>query len=294
MLSDPLLISVVTPFYNVAPYLREAIESVLHQTYTCWEFLLADDGSTDGSSEIVREYEKKYPGKIRYLCHPGCEHRGTVATRLLAVKNAGSGYIAFLDADDCWYQGKLAFQMDIIKRYPQASMICGATEYWYSWAGDQKQDEIIAVGGIQNELMLPPKAALELYPLGKGAAPCLGSMVLKKEAAMQYENLDLHFSGKYQLYEDQAFLIKIYLSGSIFISSEVWDKYRQRPDSNMHSLTGRGYYDEVRYYFLIWLRNYLKENEIKDPFIGRKLKGALLPYQSPLWYKIKRKLKLTI
>lgn len=285
----PVLVSVIMPFYNVLPYFREAIESVVQQTHTYWELLLADDGSMDGSTDIAREYEKKYPEKIKYLSHPLNRHLGTVASRMLAIRAARGEYVAFLDSDDCWLPEKLTYQIEIIKQYPEAAMICGSTKYWYSWAGLPKKDEIIPVGINQNELILPPEAATTLYPLGQGAAPCLCSIILKRSTAMQYEKLDLHFSGKYQLYEDQAFLIKIYLSENIFISSEVLDMYRQRADSNMHSLTEAGHYHEVRYYFLLWLKNYLRENHIKDRKVWRKLKEVILPYENPVWYKLKKK-----
>ena len=58
-MSDQPLVSVVTPFYNTADYLRECIESVLAQTYTRFEYILVDNQSTDGSAEIAAEYSKR-------------------------------------------------------------------------------------------------------------------------------------------------------------------------------------------------------------------------------------------
>lgn len=287
---ESLLISVVMPFYNVAPYFEEAIESVLGQTYKHWELLLADDGSTDGSTDIAKSYENEYPGKIKYLCHPKGSHLGTVASRMLAIRKAEGQYLALLDADDCWMPEKLAFQVKIIKKHPDIGMICGATKYWYSWADPQKNDLIIRVGGKQDVPIPSPEAALMLYPLGDGAAPCLCSIVLKKEAAMQYDQLAAHFSGKYQLYEDQAFLIKIYLSDTIFISSIALDLYRQRMDSNMHSLTEKGYYHEVRLYFLRWLQKYMAVNNLNMPSVQKKIRKAILQYKYPFWYKFKKKI----
>src|SRR5581483_10455654 len=61
--SDPL-ISVITPFLNAGPFLSQAIESVVHQTYSNWELILIDDGSGDESSGIAREYTASMPEKI--------------------------------------------------------------------------------------------------------------------------------------------------------------------------------------------------------------------------------------
>ena len=78
-MSDPPLVSVIVPFLDVAPFLAEAIESVRGQTYTNWELLLCDDGATDGSSDIAREYAERDPARIRHLVHDGPAHQGASA-----------------------------------------------------------------------------------------------------------------------------------------------------------------------------------------------------------------------
>lgn len=282
------------PFYNVSPYFREAIESVLHQTYSNWELLLADDGSSDGSTAIALEYEQAFPEKIYYLKHPENKHLGTMATRHLAIDHSRGDYLAFLDADDYWLPEKLAYQVSVAQQYAEATMICGATKYWYSWADPQKKDVIIPVGAPQDALIYPPTAALTLYPLVQGAAPCLCSLMLTRKAALQYLEPDNYFTGKYQLYEDQVFLIKMYLNEPVYISSGVMDYYRQRADSNMHKLKSEGHYREVRYFFLQWLRKYLNQKGINDRAVRRKLREAFMPYTNPLFYKLKLLIKKVI
>ena len=61
------LISVIMAVYNCSQTLREAIDSIINQTYTNWEFIICDDCSTDNTLEIVREYEQKYPDKIKVI-----------------------------------------------------------------------------------------------------------------------------------------------------------------------------------------------------------------------------------
>lgn len=285
------VVSVIMPFYNVAPYFAEAIESVIGQTYSHWELLLADDGSSDGSTAIAEKYEKTFPGRIRLLHHEGAAHQGTIAARNLAIGEAKGDFLAFLDADDLWLPGKLAYQLDLAAWHPEASMICGATWYWYSWADPGKTDHCIPTGGPQDSIIPPLLSALELYPLGKGAAPCLCSILITREAASRYRDLEQAFSGPYQLYEDQAFLIRIYLHEPVYISSRALDVYRQRPDSTMHSLKQQGHYDRVRKYFLEWLTAYLDDHGIRDRGVRKKVRENLLPYTHPLLYEMNKRFK---
>ena len=89
-------VSVVLIFLDAERFLREAIESVLAQTFSAWELLLVDDGSTDGSSEIARCYAAEHPGAIRYLTHPGRENRGMSASRNLGIGAAAGEFVAFI------------------------------------------------------------------------------------------------------------------------------------------------------------------------------------------------------
>src|SRR5262249_32940458 len=80
-LSDMPRVTAVTIFLNAAAFLREAVASVLAQTWDDWELLLVDDGSTDGSGAIARALAGEHAGRIRYLTHPGGVNRGMSASR---------------------------------------------------------------------------------------------------------------------------------------------------------------------------------------------------------------------
>src|SRR5688572_12435956 len=110
MLPQPL-VSIIIIFLNAADFLREAIESVLTQTYENWELLLVDDGSSDGSTAIASGYVTQYPEKLRSLEHPNHDNFGMSASRNLGIRHAKGQYIAFLDADDVWMSDKLAHQI---------------------------------------------------------------------------------------------------------------------------------------------------------------------------------------
>lgn len=92
------MLTVVIPVYNVEAYLNKCIQSVLNQSYNDMEILLINDGSTDGSGKICRQYEAA-DTRIRYFEK---ENEGSGAARNLGIRLAKGEYITFLDADDWW------------------------------------------------------------------------------------------------------------------------------------------------------------------------------------------------
>lgn len=88
--------SIVIPVYNVAPYLRECLDSVLAQTYDSWEVICVDDGSSDGSSEILDEYAGR-DARIRLLHQ---QNAGVSVARNVALEVVRGEWIVFVDADD--------------------------------------------------------------------------------------------------------------------------------------------------------------------------------------------------
>src|SRR5687767_7542953 len=92
-MSQPL-ISVLLPVYNAEKYLRESIDSILKQTYSNFEFLILNDGSTDGSEEIIKSYSDP---RIRYSKHENC---GLAATLNKGIEQAKGEIIARQDQDD--------------------------------------------------------------------------------------------------------------------------------------------------------------------------------------------------
>ena len=275
------LVSVITPFLNGGDWLRQAVESVISQTYTNWQHILIDDGSKPEVTSIAKEYSNRYPGKIIYTEHPGHINRGVTASRNQGIRHATGELVAFLDSDDCWLPRKLENQVRIYSEYPQAGMICEASRYWFTWENPATNDIVISVGAEENKLYKPPDLIYSLYPLGKGAAPCPSGMIMKKTLLDQIGGFEESFKGPNQVYEDQAFLCKIYLSSPVYISSEANNLYRQRSGSLMQSISERKQYFKVRSYFLKWMDNYLEEKRIYDPKINRLMRRAKIESNNP-------------
>jgi glycosyltransferase involved in cell wall biosynthesis len=272
-------VSVITAFLNAGKFLAEAIDSVLAQTFEDWEYLLVDDGSTDASMAIAKGYEAQHPEKIRYLEHPGHINKGASPARNLGLEKARGEYVALLDADDVWTASKLADQIAILETYPEIGMMCGSANYWSSWSAGH--DIVHPTGHKQDAIICPPEASLALYPLGTATSPCPSDMMIRTRLAKMVGGFEEHFIGQNQLYEDQAFLTKLYLAEPVYFSSKVWLKYRQHGDSCVARVNDAGKYHEVRLYFLNWLEAYLKKKSTADCRVLTALNRALRPYRRP-------------
>jgi glycosyltransferase involved in cell wall biosynthesis len=118
-------ISVIIPVYNGAPYLAEAIESVLTQTQPPAEIIVVDDGSTDDSAKIARTYGPP----IRCLQQA---KSGQSAARNRGIEQAAGDLLAFLDADDLWLPDKLEHQTAALSTTPYPDMVFGQVEQFCS------------------------------------------------------------------------------------------------------------------------------------------------------------------
>lgn len=111
-------LSVIVANYNNAPYIKECLESIVTQTYKDFEIIVSDDGSTDESPHIIKEYEKKYPGIVKGIFCPF--NRGVAQTRHEAMLQARGEYITTLDSDDYYNDPhKLEKEMELIHRHKE-------------------------------------------------------------------------------------------------------------------------------------------------------------------------------
>ncbi|MGF1563206.1 MAG: glycosyltransferase family 2 protein [Geminicoccaceae bacterium] len=119
------LISVIITCYNNAAYIGAAIESVLAQDYARKEIIVVDNGSSDGSLEIMRAFVPA----IRLISH---DVRGPGAARNRGMREASGDFFALLDGDDVWLAGKLSAQVRALRQYPSARFCCTSFYRWFS------------------------------------------------------------------------------------------------------------------------------------------------------------------
>lgn len=120
---DDKLISIIVPVYNTEEYLTKCVDSVLCQSYQNWELLLVDDGSTDHSLEICREYET-VDTRIRVFTQ---SNQGQGIARNLALDHMHGDYVTFLDSDDQLQPTTLAHMLSVSREQNADLVICGYT-----------------------------------------------------------------------------------------------------------------------------------------------------------------------
>jgi hypothetical protein len=145
---------------------------------------------------------------------------------------------------------------------------------------------VIDVGTVQDKVYYPPQLAIDLYPLGKGAAPCPSGMMVKRKIHKHILFVE-DFIGPTAVYEDQAFLAQIYLKENVYVSSQVNNLYRQREASQVYNVHHDGRYAKVRHFYLNWFKDYLEKNNYTDKRIAALLKRSLTLYDNPLLYLLK-------
>lgn len=300
MVVDPKLVSVITIFLNAEAFLEEAIGSVFAQSHSHWELLLVDDGSTDSSAEIAQRWSREHPDRVRYLRHPDGGNHGMSASRNLGLAEARGGYIALLDADDVWLPNKLREQLAILDAQPQAFMVYGRSELWYSWSGDDREqgrDHMLPLG-VEPDTIVQPPVLLLLLLENKVQTPTTCNVLLRRQVFDRVGGFQDAFRG---MFEDQVFFSKIGLHLPVYVSNACWARYRQHRDSCCARASARGSEEGDRLRFLYWLQSYFDECRITDTRLLKALQAQLWSLEHPthalilkrarqLWRRLRRRI----
>jgi glycosyltransferase involved in cell wall biosynthesis len=139
-----LLVSVVIPVFNKLNFLKETFNSVFNQTYSNTEVILVNDGSKDGSLEVLQQYADLYPDKITLINSP---NRGVSAATNLCLHYAKGDYIQFLDADDIISPDKIENQVHLLSGKSKGAI---ATCEWVNFSHDFKQYTNVPYGVFQD------------------------------------------------------------------------------------------------------------------------------------------------
>lgn len=119
------MISIIIPIYNAEKYLRECLDSVIHQTYQNLEIILVNDGSTDSSLQICEEYQA-HDSRIKILSK---ENGGQMSAWIMGVKESSGEYIGFVDSDDFISQDMYEKLMNAQQKYNADIVMCGRSVF---------------------------------------------------------------------------------------------------------------------------------------------------------------------
>ena len=166
------LITVIMNCYNCENFLRQAVESLLAQTYSNWELIFWDNQSTDNSAHIFKQYRDR-----RFHYHYAPRHTVLGEARRRAIEHAKGGWIGFLDCDDIWLPHKLRRQVDIIAEESQSGelgLVYTRTEFF---------DERGRQGPLiprYHEKALPEGRIIDKLLTEEDFVPLVSTLILKK------------------------------------------------------------------------------------------------------------------
>ena len=118
-LTAKTLVSVIIPAYNAEETISETLDSVLRQTYSNIEVIIVDDGSTDGTSRIVKEHAER-DKRCKYIYK---QNSGVSSALNLGIENSNGEFIAAIGSDDMWAENKLELQLECIRAYPDSIVL---------------------------------------------------------------------------------------------------------------------------------------------------------------------------
>jgi glycosyltransferase involved in cell wall biosynthesis len=210
-------VSVVIPTFNREHYIGRALESVLNQTYTDYEIIIVDDGSTDKTGEIIRRYQET-ADNIRYI--RTTENKGASAARNTGIQEACGTYIAFQDSDDVWMPEKLEKQVKILSEtgpavglvYTGFWLVKGDTQQYIPHPSYKKRE-----GYIANEIL---KGSFIGTPTILIKKECFEHMGLFDESLPQLQDWELmiRVSERYQFrFIDEPLLLAHHQGNNISV-----------------------------------------------------------------------------
>lgn len=147
--TDSPLVSVIMPAYNAGRYIQQSIDSVIAQTYSHWEIIVVDDGSSDDTADIVKEISLK-ESRVKYVHQ---QNAGPGKARNTGLRHAKGVYIAFLDSDDLWLPDKLRLQLEMIR--DQKADLVYSNAYVFSGEPGSERTLPVEPGLFQGEKDFP-------------------------------------------------------------------------------------------------------------------------------------------
>lgn len=216
----PGRVSVVIPAYQQSAFIRETLESVLAQDYDNFEIIVTDDGSTDGTAQIICEYAAKWPERIRPVLSQ--VNTGIASNFNRGLAQVRGEFIAWLGGDDIMYPDKLSRQVRLLQQNPDAAGCCHDAEVFESGTGH--------VYGVFSELFNGKRGFRE------GGVELwfdAGYFMLPSTVMIRSWTVPDHgFDERLKYANDWLFDIEVFRQGRCVVINETLGRYR-RHDNNV-------------------------------------------------------------
>lgn len=188
-------ISIVTPTYNRAGFIAQAVDSVLAQSVADWELLIVDDGSSDNTQEVLAAYQKD--PRIHYFYQA---NQGQSIARNNALKRAQGDFVAFLDSDDLWCPDKLERQLALFQKHPDVGVVHG-DESTIDEAGQEigRENMLRYSGRITPQLLADNSVSIVTALVRRECFDEMGGFQASHGVADDYD-LWLRFSARYRFH----------------------------------------------------------------------------------------------
>lgn len=211
-------VSVFMAVYQQKDFIRESLDSVLMQNYPNMEIIIGDDGSTDGTQEILKDYQAWYPQTIKLI--PSPSNTGITANSNRIFRECCGKYIAFQAGDDIWLPGKITEQVSYMEQHPECSICYHNLDVFDSVSGKSS-------GNFNNSSNIPRQGGVEVsirYGCFNGAV----SNMVRREQAPSHG-----FDTRIPVASDWLFWVETLLGGGeIHYINQIFGRYRIHENSS--------------------------------------------------------------
>jgi glycosyltransferase involved in cell wall biosynthesis len=197
----PPFLSICVPAYRAERYLQATLDSVRAQTFTDWELIVTEDGSSDSTEAMVRAFAQTVPASVRYERH--LKNQGLPATRNTGIRSASGAWIALLDSDDLWAPDHLANLVHCAELHPEANFVHAGSLLFDSDTGKEL------------EVRAPSPDAVLAYP----RSLYLGEYIVQPSSVMLKKSLWTQVGGfnpAFRYVEDREMWLRCARAGAVF------------------------------------------------------------------------------
>ncbi len=251
-MNNDIFFSIMICCYNSEKYLSETIDSIISQTYTNWEIVAVNDGSSDTTEEIIQNYiNKGVPIIYHYQ-----KNKGFSSARNKAIELANSDWIAIIDHDDICLPDRFEKQAWDISHHPKCSLFFGNSIHFLD-SGLTVRKQFDAV--TPHEFNLSAGNATNML-IKYGCFIDSETVVINKTAALSVGG----FNEKYKYITDYDFFLIISEKYNLFCSQDMLSKWRIHENQATNTMKADSYFEYIdiyrKYLYKNGLNLYLKSN----------------------------------